>query len=122
MGLAPNMLAISLYAINILYYDIFYNIMIWRGGPMSCRVQVKQKTAKGLLKLPKSVQRALEALVADIRETGPVRGDWPNYSKLADGSHHCHLNYSYVAVWIVVENEIKIIEVTYVGSRENAPY
>ncbi len=89
---------------------------------MSWRVQVKKKAAKGLLRLPKSVQQALEALAADIRATGPIRGDWPNYSKLSDGSHHCHLNYSYVAVWIVADDEIKIIEVTYVGSRQNAPY
>ena len=64
----------------------------------------------------------LQQLTVDIEDTGPVRGDWPNYSKLADGSHHCHLNYSYVAVWRVVENQVRFVEVTYVGSRENAPY
>ena len=86
------------------------------------RVQVKKKAAKKLLKLPKAIQEALESLSADMRETGPVRGDWQNYSKLSDGSHHCHLNYSYVAVWVVIDDKIRIIEVTYVGSRENAPY
>ena len=89
---------------------------------MSWTVQVKKKTAKDLKKLPKGIREALESLVVDIRVGGPVRGDWPNYSKLADGSHHCHLNYSYVAVWVVVDKVIKIVEVTYVGSRENAPY
>lgn len=75
-----------------------------------------------MLKLPKNVQRDLEALIADLRAAGPVRGDWPNYSKLGGNRHHCHLSYSYVVVWEVMENELRIIEVTYVGSRENAPY
>jgi mRNA-degrading endonuclease RelE of RelBE toxin-antitoxin system len=89
---------------------------------MSWTVKVKKKAAKGLIKLPKSIREAVEALVVDIRISGPVRGDWPNYSKLSDGSHHCHLNYSYVAVWVVIDNTVKIVEGTYAGSRENAPY
>jgi mRNA-degrading endonuclease RelE of RelBE toxin-antitoxin system len=89
---------------------------------MSWTVRFHKKTAKGLKKLPKKIHDALVELVNDIIASGPVRGDWTNYSKLADGSHHCHLNYSYVVVWVVVNNEIKIVEVTYVGSRENAPY
>lgn len=89
---------------------------------MSWTVQIKKKTAKRLLRLPKNIREALEALAADIRISGPVRGDWPNYSKLSSGAHHCHLSYSYVAVWIVIDNNVKLVEVTYVGSRENAPY
>jgi mRNA-degrading endonuclease RelE of RelBE toxin-antitoxin system len=88
----------------------------------SWSVKFKKKTAKALAKLPKNVRRNLEALIADIRATGPVRGDWPNYSKLSDGTHHCHLTYGYVAVWEVIDKQVKIVEVTYVGSRENAPY
>jgi mRNA-degrading endonuclease RelE of RelBE toxin-antitoxin system len=89
---------------------------------MSWTVNIKKKVIKGLKKLPKKVQEDLLALVADLEDTGPVRGDWPNYSKLADGSHHCHLSYSYVAVWFQEDKQLKIIEVTYVGSREDAPY
>lgn len=89
---------------------------------MSWTVQIKKKVAKNLKKLPKSINEALESLIVDLEDGGPVRGDWPNYSKLADGSHHCHLNYSYVAVWTDEDKKLKIIEVTYVGSRENAPY
>jgi mRNA-degrading endonuclease RelE of RelBE toxin-antitoxin system len=61
---------------------------------MNWTVQVKKKAAKSLTRLPKPIREALEALVLDIQLSGPVRGDWPNYSKLSDGSHHCHLNYS----------------------------
>ena len=89
---------------------------------MNWTVKVKKKVAKGLLKLPKNVRQALEALAADIRATGPVRGDWSNYSKLADGSHHCHLTYSHVAVWVVIDVASRLVEITYAGSRENAPY
>ena len=89
---------------------------------MSWTVNIKKKVIKGLKRLPKSIKEDLSALVADLEDSGPVRGDWPNYSKLADGSHHCHLNYSYVAVWVEKDKQLKIIEVTYVGSRENAPY
>lgn len=74
------------------------------------------------VRLPKNVREALETLVVDMKEGGPARGDWPNYSKLTNGSYHCHLSYSYVAVWIEQNRALKIIEVKYVGSRENAPY
>ena len=89
---------------------------------MSWKVNIKRKVLKDLKKLPGNVREALETLIADLADGGPVRGDWPNYSKLADGSHHCHLTYRYVAVWIEEDKELKLIEVSYVGSRENAPY
>ena len=65
---------------------------------MSWIVIVKKKVLKGLQKLPESTLEDFEALSVDLRKFGPIRGDWPNYSKLADGKHHCHLNYSYVVV------------------------
>lgn len=76
-------------------------------------------------KLPERVKAVLDALIIDIRATGPVRGDWPHYSKLSDGAHHCHLKKgqpTYVAVWRVQDNEIHIVEFTYVGTHEKAPY
>ena len=84
-------------------------------------VKIRKKTVKGLAKLPRNVLLSLESLIADIQESGPVRGDWPNYSKLSDGCHHCHLTYAYVAIWEVIDNEIRIVEVVYVGSRKDAP-
>ncbi|MFZ4403745.1 MAG: cytotoxic translational repressor of toxin-antitoxin stability system [Pseudobdellovibrionaceae bacterium] len=89
---------------------------------MSWIVTIHKKVKKGLNKLPKHIQEAFESLVVDLQDCGPVRGDWPNYSKLGDGTHHCHLNYSYVVVWTEEDKQLKLIEVTYVGSRENAPY
>lgn len=89
---------------------------------MLWEVQLKKKLAKTIEKLPKSIQAKLQLLIQEIRLVGPVRGNWPNYSRLSDGSHHCHLSYKYVAVWVEIGKQIKIVEVTYVGSREKAPY
>lgn len=44
------------------------------------------------------------------------------YSKLTHDRYHCHLNYRFVAVWEVIDDKIQVLEVTYVGSREDAPY
>ena len=89
---------------------------------MSWKVTATSKTQKALKKLPRKVRELFQQLADDIEAAGPVRGDWPNYSKLSDGCHHCHLNYRYVAVWREVANHVQFVEVTYVGSREGAPY
>ncbi|QOX78295.1 cytotoxic translational repressor of toxin-antitoxin stability system [Trichlorobacter lovleyi] len=84
------------------------------------RVAEKQKS-----KLPKTLRQILYALIGDIEAGGPVRGDWPNYGKLSSARHHCHLkkgNPTYVAVWEVKDGKIKLVEVTYAGTHEKAPY
>lgn len=76
-------------------------------------------------KLSKPLRKILYALMTDIEAGGPVRGDWPNYGKLAHGRHHCHLkkgNPTYVAVWEERDRKVKLVEVTYVGTHEKAPY
>lgn len=87
------------------------------------KVVIKKKIAKGLTKLPLSVVELLKALSKDLKANGPQPGErWHNYSKLGGKKHHCHLNYRYVACWEVIDDEIRLMEVYYVGSRENAPY
>ena len=84
-----------------------------------------RKTTKQIGKLPKRVQKTLTLLVVEIEKNGPVRGNWPNYSRLTRFTHHCHLKKgtpTYVAVWREVEGEIKLVEVTYAGTHEKAPY
>lgn len=81
---------------------------------------IKKKAAKGFRDLPSNVTDKLQALIREMRVAGPVRGNWPNYSKLGDGSHHCHLGYSWVACWREIGADQ--LEVYYVGSREGAPY
>ncbi len=89
---------------------------------MSWRVQLTKKADKQQRHLPENIRLQLRALVLDLEKAGPVAGNWPNYSKLSDGSHHCHLKYRYVVCWDVIDNQIRLIEVYYVGSREKAPY
>lgn len=91
--------------------------------------------------LPTYVVEALEALQVDIECFGPTLGlnkqNWPHYSPLGNETYHCHLLKSksegspsqkkekgpcYVACWRVEDNKVKIVEVYYVGSHENAPY
>ena len=92
---------------------------------MTWTVQLSRKAEKQKVGLSKAVRQILFALIHEIETGGPVRGDWPNYSKLADGRHHCHLkkgNPTYVAVWEVRDKEIKLVEVVYAGTHEKAPY
>lgn len=93
--------------------------------PMKWTVEFSNKAAKQAAKLPRSAADALAALVLDIIADGPVRGDWPNYSKLSALEHHCHIKKGrpvYVAVWRVSKDKIRLVEVTYAGTHEKAPY
>ncbi len=88
-------------------------------------VTLSSKAQKQRKKLPKAVQDVFAALLVDMEHGGPVRGDWPNYSKLGTRKHHCHIKKGkpcYVAVWEVMEKGIQLIEVQYVGTHEKAPY
>ena len=88
------------------------------------RVNLSKKTEKRLGELPKPVRQTLAALMRQIEESGPVRGDWPNYGKLGAKQHHCHLRKgkpTYVAVWVETNTDFEV-EVIYAGTHEKAPY
>jgi mRNA-degrading endonuclease RelE of RelBE toxin-antitoxin system len=92
---------------------------------MGWTVKLHRRVRRRVPKLPKRVQAALIALIREIEESGPVRRNWPNYGKLAEYRHHCHLKKgrpTYVAVWEVTDTEIQIVEFEYVGTHERAPY
>ena len=89
---------------------------------MAWKVGFTHKAAKQVKKLPESIQDVLKALVLEIEIVGPIRGNWPNYSKLGKNEHHCHLTRRYVACWQVVDSEIRLVEIYYAGTREKAPY
>jgi hypothetical protein len=74
--------------------------------------------------LSKQVVNALALLMLELEQSGPVRGNWPNYGKLGPKRHHCHLKKgrpTYVAVWIETEAGCEV-EVVYAGTHERAPY
>jgi mRNA-degrading endonuclease RelE of RelBE toxin-antitoxin system len=88
---------------------------------MTWQVDLTKKTAKQKELLPKTIKEQLVFLIRDIEEYGPVRGNWPNYSKLKPGQHHCHLKKgrpTYVAIWEERNKEIRDSENTNIpGSR-----
>jgi mRNA-degrading endonuclease RelE of RelBE toxin-antitoxin system len=92
---------------------------------MTWTVQFSNKAAKQYRRLPQTVRDSIDALVVEIRIAGPVRGNWPNYSKIGNIGHHCHVkkgNPTYVVVWREENSQIRLVEVVYVGTHEKAPY
>ena len=92
---------------------------------MKWTVVFAMRARKQKEKLPRKVQEILFQLMREIEAAGPVRGDWPNYSKLSNDEHHCHLkkgNPTYVAVWREDKGRVRFVEVVYAGTHEKAPY
>ena len=92
---------------------------------MAWSVTIARRLQKQISRLPQVVRNVLVLLIRDIERYGPVRGDWPNYGSLPGGRHHCHLKRgrpTYVAVWQILDNRVKLAEITYVGTHEKAPY
>ncbi len=89
---------------------------------MAYTIILKKAVKKNLWKLPLNVRQRFEALAVALRDGGPTGPHaWSKYSKLTENKYHCHLTYSYAACWRH-EKETIIIEVYYVGTREDAPY
>ena len=55
------------------------------------KIIVKRKVLRRIQRLPEPVQRRVANLVEDLRDKGPIRSDWPHYSKLGSDQYHCHL-------------------------------
>jgi len=92
---------------------------------MTYKVTLTRQAEKQKERLPEKVKGALLFLLHEISRGGPVRGDWPNYGKLGAKRHHCHIKKgkpTYVAVWQEVAGGIRLVEITYVGTHEKAPY
>jgi len=92
---------------------------------MAWIVSYSKKAEKQYYKLPQAIQDRIDFLTAELESLGPVRGNWKNYSKLGEHRHHCHIKTgrpTYVAVWEVTNEAVKLVEVEYVGTHEKAPY
>lgn len=95
------------------------------------KVEFSNAAKKGRKDLPDKIRALLDALVKEIEVGGPIRKDWPNFSKLSkgpripDGTYHCHLKKgkpTYVACWNVRDKKINFVEMIYAGTHEKAPY
>ena len=87
------------------------------------------KVGKKIKKLPVSVQSSVLLLMRDLEQNGPATGGgWKNYGKfkgVVGDKRHCHLSKgrpTYVCCWEILDKEIKLMEVYYVGTHEKAPY
>lgn len=99
---------------------------------MNWTVDFTTSASKKKENLPSKVKDALAFLVTEMETSGPIKKDWPNFSKLDKSkknipanSYHCHLQKgrpTYVASWSVENKKLKIIKVFYVGTHEDAPY
>jgi mRNA-degrading endonuclease RelE of RelBE toxin-antitoxin system len=81
--------------------------MIWT-------VKIMRRALKQIDRLPVNVRENLTDLIRDMELHGPVRGNWPNYSRLSENRHHCHIKKgqpTYVTIWEVTDKRIKLIEV-----------
>lgn len=92
---------------------------------MGWSVQLPSKVLKQIKDLPDGVSDRFFSLLKEIELLGPIRGTWKNYGKLGKSGHHCHIKSgrpTYVACWEVLPGGVKVVEVTYVGTHEKAPY
>jgi mRNA-degrading endonuclease RelE of RelBE toxin-antitoxin system len=58
---------------------------------MNWQVVIRTRAAKQLQRLPHTVRQRYLVLAQELATRGPILGNWPNYSKLNDLRHHCHL-------------------------------
>ena len=77
--------------------------------------------------MPADINARLYALKLDLEHKGPEQPSWRNYGLIVGSKdvHHCHLNSGrprYVVVWKVVDREIRIIEIRYVGAHGSVDY
>jgi hypothetical protein len=91
-------------------------------------VLLNSKSRRRKEKLPAQIAANFLALLSQLELTGPVQTKWPHYGRLANTkkeTHHCHLNHgrpTWVVVWQVESRQIRLMEIKYVGTHENAPY
>lgn len=92
---------------------------------MKWKILFTKDADKGRLKLMKAGRRreleVLAVLIEKLKESGPVQPEFHNYGKLGKNVYHCHLSRKWVACWRELKDTI-ILEMYYVGTRENAPY
>ena len=96
-------------------------------GDIHWKVGFSSKAEKQTGKLPAEIRARVYALKLDIERKGPEQRSWRNYGLIVGGKdvHHCHLNSGrprYVAVWKVLDREIRIIEIQYAGPHGSVHY
>lgn len=91
------------------------------------QVQITKKVLKQIDKLPLEIQMDFSILIESLRSHGPMLPKWKNFGKLKGYGlrFHCHIKSgrpTYVVCWEVIDKNVRILEVYYVGTHENTPY
>lgn len=87
-----------------------------------------RKAEKQKAKLPPTMVDMLYLLRKEMEAKGPAARGWPHYGKIVgskSGHHHCHLNKghpTYVVVWQILDNVIRVLEIQFVGTHEKVDY
>ena len=94
---------------------------------MEWTVNIPARVRKAADKMPPEIRGSFFALLRALRALGPNQPAMPHFGKLKNrgDTFHCHLNKgrpTYVVVWVVENKAIRLMEVTYAGTHENAPY
>ncbi len=92
---------------------------------MQWKVTVTGQAKKFDKNLSKEALKSFASLIKELRNLGPYRFEWPNYTKMnGRDDYHCHIEKgrpTYVACWAINKKD-KVIEVYYAGTHEKAPY
>lgn len=94
---------------------------------MLWKVSFSGKADKQVRKLPVAIQERVYALKLDLQYNGPEQTSWRNYGLIVGSRdvHHCHVNSGrprYVVVWKVIDREVRIMEIRYVGPHGSVDY
>ena len=87
-----------------------------------------RKAEKQKAKLPSVVVDTLYLLRKEMEASGPAMPGWPHYGKIVgskSGHYHCHLNKghpTYVVVWQVLDNVVRVLEIQFLGTHEKVDY
>jgi mRNA-degrading endonuclease RelE of RelBE toxin-antitoxin system len=89
-------------------------------------VRFTNKADKQVKELHEDLQLIVNSLTAEIGLIGPHVHTWKNFGKLkgSKNEYHCHIKSgrpTYVVCWRADASK-RIVEVTYVGTHEKAPY
>jgi mRNA-degrading endonuclease RelE of RelBE toxin-antitoxin system len=60
-------------------------------------IKIKRRVLKNIEEMPLQIQKILANLLEDLGTKGPIRKEWPNFSRLEKDTYHCHLAYKWVA-------------------------
>lgn len=96
-------------------------------GKNEWTVVFSRKAQKQRDGLPEQILDRFYYLQRELTIRGPYLSDWPHYGKLVGSKdhYHCHLNRghpTYVVVWQVVDNTVRVLGIKFIGTHEEVDY